>query len=552
MVFWSTLLAFTIGIMYYMFYPSDDKIKDVYMPTSEAFVSGFLAQHQAAKTFARESVIAIIKLTKEAKSSGKVFFSGSMDEENTVIILTDEDSSKNLIDKYVPNYTNKTETGSLKPGYYEGTFNQNFTSVLACFDKPERKLPDGSYVSAKLVNCNKATTKYVMTYGAVPLDDLETPYTRGRTVLWEPAILKRTHGSPDCGFLYSQNGRYYINNSKRLTRTVPSDFVNHVLNGYVHNTGNGRAFIRIGTTSGTAEADVLFCMTPINDTYPRLGLEVLLDSEHNTFETPGTTPKYFNLAHTDNINDKWVNLAKEDEEIQIMSAGDEQWFDSICPAATDNSISASGCRERENKNAFSFNSNRYFKVNPAGKNNKDFLGTSFTISMMIALNENGTVFETRGMETQAGCTPSTVTKGGTVYQKPCLKAEYTSGTDDGMYTVTVTNLDTNGDTPIPIESRLSTERILNRTPIQVDYIFNGTEHRLYMNGQLVDHDTLTNMENIEGFQGQSLTFGGITTANLYNLAIYNRGGMSDVTLNGKFDMYGLPRIFKSNTKRYKK
>ena len=136
---------------------------------------------------------------------------------------------------------------------------------------------------------------------------------------------------------------------------------------------------------------------------------------------------------------------------------------------------------------------------------------------MIALNGNGTVFETRGMESNAGCTPSIVTKGGTVYQKPCLKAEYTSGTDDGMYIITVTNLDTNGFTPI--KSTLSTERVSNRTPIQVDYIFNGTEHRLYMNGQLVDHDTLTNMENIEGFQGQSLTFGGITTANLYNFRI---------------------------------
>lgn len=557
MVFWSTLLAFMIGIMYYMLYPGDNKIKDVYIPTSEAFVSGFLTQHQAAKQFARDKIIGIVQLTKEAKSAGKTadkVTGGSGIPENSVIILSDTEEKKNLIGSYLAG--NATETGNLHPGkeasvaIHEDTstlLNQEFVSVLACMNKPERKMGDtDSYVKdAQLVDCKEATTKYVITYGAVPMNDLNTPYTRGRTLLWERAILKRTHGSPDCGFLYYNGGKvagknkYFIHNSNRLTRGVPTDFTDKVLRGYIDPiTEAGRASI------GNQSADILFCMTPINDPYPRTNLKVLLDAEFNSFSSSGS--KYFNLIHDDNVGNNWINLASPtDEKIMINASGkNSDWFFSSCKASNASNIKA--CEEFENRQAFSFTTDRYFNITKG--TNKEFLGSSFTISMMVGLNGNGTIFETQTTAGTSGCTPTTSTIGTTTYQQPCLVATYTSGVSDGQLEIVLKGADGK-------EAKLSSGLIVKGIPTQIDYIFNSTGHRLYINGQHSDSSSYEGaITNIDGLAGQAFTFGGTgNISNLYNLAVYNRGGMSDVTtVDGKFDMYGLPRIYKSNKTRYNK
>ena len=553
MVFWSTLLSFMIGIMYYMLYPGDNKIKDVYMPTSEAFVSGFLSQHQAAKQFARDKIIGIIQLTKEAESAGKTadkVAGGSSVPPNSVIILSDMDEKKNLIGSYLAG--NATETGNLYPGkeasfaIHEDTstfLNQEFVSVLACLNMPERKMGE-TYAPATLVDCKKATTKYVITYGAVPMNDLNTPYTRGRTILWEHAILKRTHGSPDCGFLYYNGGtvsgkkKYFIHNSNRLTRGVPTDFTDKVLRGYIDPmTDAGRASI------GNQSADILFCMTPVNDPYPRNDLKVLLDSEFNSFSNSGS--KYFNLIHEDNVGNNWLNLASPtDEKIMINSSGKENnWFFSSCKDINASDIKA--CEQFENRKAFSFTTDRHFNITK-GKN-KDFFGSSFTLSMMIGFNGNGTIFETRNTSATTGCTPTKTTIGTTTYQQPCLTATYTSGSYDGHLAITLKSSDGK-------ESTLTSGLIVKGEPTQIDYIFNSTGHRLYINGQLSDNVSFEGtITNIDGLAGNALTFGGTgNTSNLYNLAVYNRGSMSDETVDGKFDMYGLPRIYKSNTMRYNK
>ncbi len=553
MVFWSTLLSFMIGIMYYMLYPGDNKIKDVYMPTSEAFVSGFLSQHQAAKQFARDKIIGIIQLTKEAQSAGKTadkVTGGSSVPPNSVIILTDTEEKKNLIGSYLAG--NATETGNLYPGkeasvaIHEDTstfLNQEFVSVLACLNMPERKMGD-TYAPAKLVDCKEATTKYVITYGGVPMNDLNTPYTRGRTILWEHAILKRTHGSPDCGFLYYNGGtvsgkkKYFIHNSNRLTRGVPTDFTDKVLRGYIDPmTDAGRASI------GNQSADIMFCMTPVNDPYPRNNLKVLLDSEFNSFSNSGS--KYFNLIHEDNVGNNWLNLASPtDEKIMINSSGKENnWFFSSCNDINASDIKA--CEQFENRKAFSFTTDRHFNITK-GKN-KNFLGSSFTLSMMIGFNGNGTIFETRNTSATTGCTPTKTTIGTTTYQQPCLTATYTSGSYDGHLAITLKSA--NGK-----ESTLTSGLIVKGEPTQIDYIFNSTGHRLYINGQLSDNASFEGtITNIDGLAGDALTFGGTgNRSNLYNLAVYNRGSMSDETVDDKFDMYGLPRIYKSNTMRYNK
>ena len=80
MVFWGTVLAFVIGIMYYMMHPMEDKINTIYMPASEAYVSSFVAQHQAAKDAAREISVSLTNaapLTKKQNDDSIWILTGS-------------------------------------------------------------------------------------------------------------------------------------------------------------------------------------------------------------------------------------------------------------------------------------------------------------------------------------------------------------------------------------------------------------------------------------------------------------------------------------------
>ncbi len=517
MIFWGTVLAFILGIMYYMLYPYDTKISTVYMPSSEAYVAGFVTQHQAAKDYAREAVIAINHITNKLTPVS----TGSSDK-ISILLLSHSDSDQSPIDSFLPEGISSVQTNNFRPSVNSGAqsddiidFSSGFVSLLTCFNQPERKYTDSNeYTEAKLTDCRAATTKYVMTYGPVP-DELDRPYMRGKTLLWEAALLKRTKGNPDCGFLYydDKTGRYFVNNSHHLTRTVPKDFIDLLKSGYFNNHSNGRVLVGSDLNN---KRELLFCMTPVNDPYPRLGLKVLLDGTVN--QLPDDT---FQLEHSGNIpDDGWLNLVKEKNavgnaaEIKGISAN-ERWNPSC--AKTSSLCHANG---------FYFNKGRSVSI-PFGwfdSNNTDVLGVPSTVSFFALFNSgNYTVFETQ--------------TNGSTDANNYLRAHYSSGNQ-----LTIT-LSSNGKT-----YSLSAEVSVNRMH-QIDYVLNAGGHKLYVDGELKQEGSF---ESEIGFiKGTSLVLGGVSSDYvLYNFLVYNRSPEDSSVKINTFDLFGLPRIYKSNTLRY--
>lgn len=509
MIFWGTVLAFILGIMYYMLYPYDTKISTVYMPSSEAYVAGFVTQHQAAKDYAREAVIAINRLTETLPNH---------DENHSVLILSHSDSDQSPIDSFLPESVSSMQTKSFQPKVQEESGeladNMGFVSLLACFDRPERKLNDSNeYTPAKLTDCRAATTKYVMTYGPLP-NEMDSLYMRGKTLLFEAALLKRTKGNPDCGFLYydENTGRYFINNSHHLTRTVPNQFIKLLSNGgYFYGEDKGR--ILVGGNDDARE--LLFCMTPVNDPYPRLGLRVLLDGTINQLPSNNT------IEHSPTLpNNGWINLAKENSQpLEIKGSMRNNW-NTYC-SATNETCHADG---------FSFSKNRSITI-PAGwfdsKQSDIVLGVPSTVSFMALFkNDTYTVFETKSSNANDNSIKATYSSG---------RLTFTLSKNSKTYTISAV---------------IQPEKMT-----QVDYILNPSEHKLYIDGELKDQGKFgsadSSEETISAITGTSFDLGGGSADYiLYNFLIYNRSPEAGEALKQSIDLYGLPRIYKSNMLRY--
>ena len=512
MIFWGTVLAFILGIMYYMLYPYDTKISTVYMPSSEAYVAGFVAQHQAAKDYAREAVIAINRITETLPHHD----STTTENSHSVLILSDAEQEKSPIDSFLPKGISSVQTNNFQPNVNSSAqsddiidFSSGFVSLLACFDQPERKLNDSNkYTEAKLTDCRAATTKYVMTYGPVP-DELDRPYMRGKILLWEPSLLKRTKGNPDCGFLYydSARSRYFINNSRHLTRTIPTAFINLFI-GYLNGNDEGRVLVGTGENS----RELLFCMTPVNDPYPRLGLRVLLDGTINQL------PSNNAIEHSSTIPDGgWINLAKENSStpLSITGSGANSRWNTYC-SATSETCHADG---------FSFSKNHTITI-PSGwfdsEHPEVVLGVPSTISFM-ALFKKGPypVFESTSTAGNYG-----------------IKAEY----KENKLTVTLSKNSTKHEVSATIQPEEMT---------QIDYILNAGGHKLYVNGELIKQESFGSSDLISSVGGTSFTLGGsLADYILYNFLIYNRSPEAGEALSQSIDLYGLARIYKSNMLRY--
>ncbi len=528
MIFWGTVLAFILGIMYYMLYPYDTKISTVYMPASEAYVASFVAQHQAAKDYAREAVIAINQITKQ----GALAQPSSVDSsaKNAVYILSADEINKSAIDSFFPEHVASAETSDFFPGRSSSSFSWgntsfsdlfsdeplvmgDFVSVLACFDQPERKL-NGSdnYTRAKLTDCKAATTKYVMTYGPVP-EELDKPYMKGKTLLWEVALLKRTKGNPDCGYLYydSKMQRYFINNSRHLTRTVPNPFMSLFRTSYFkgYDDIDGRVY-----AGGDNSREVMFCMTPVNDPYPRLGLQVLLDGTINQLSDG------FKIKHASQVPaDGWINLAKENNnKIAITGTGSGTAYWNPTCSKTSDLCHADG---------FSFNGSRGLTIQPGvfdSAKPRVLIGVPATVSLFGLFKEGDyTVFKT--VNNTGGA------------DAPHVEARFYHT----QFSVTLTYK----SKQYILSGYLGANQMR-----QVDYILNAGGHKLYVDGKLVKEATFD--EIIGPLEGESLIIGGTSSKFvLYNFLLYNRSPAENTTtIDTTFDLYGLTRIYKSNTLRY--
>ncbi len=538
MIFWATVLSFIVGLLSYMMYPRNDKHITEYLPASEAYIASFVTQHQAAKDYLREALIALQKMPDtvpvgnvsglpSGKEGSVLILSPELDADGNV---TPDDSSEGLL-PFLPEIQAIMPTNQLKPVLTADSAG-GYVSVLGCFSYPERRLQTGGYMPSRLEKCTseEAETKYVFTYG--PLPDIDQPLMRKNILLWEAAILKRTHGNPDCGFLQKKGNRYFINTSSHLTRTIPAAFANILETSYMTVDAETNRVI-VGT--GDFESPLLFCMTPANDPYPRKGMVLNLDSIINT----GIAGQH--ATSVDEMAQKWANLATPDSYAEI-SNGYNDWhiLDNVCQ-------NSPTCWEKNDK-GFTFGNDRYIKTGIE----QSSLGNAFTISMALYMKhtEYNQTYSLFGSKADS-CTPET--------GKPCLYATM----HEGNLTITLKESNT----------RISTlaSQIPSGSVSQIDYILSQGSHRLIINGKEAARQKfsgttdandvhlisqLANSPLLIGWDGVGNKWP-IETGILYNFLIYKRATMDDPAMGAtgnavaeQFDVRGLPRIYRTNSMRY--
>ncbi len=526
MVFWATVLSFIIGIMSYMMYPRSDKHITEYMPASEAYVASFVAQHQAAKDYLREALVAIGKLSgfvPDVKSSSVYVISPELNDKGEVV------GSEGIL-PFMPTIHAIMPTKEFKP-VMDDKGKSGFASVLACFSHPERRLTDGSYFTSTLEDCTSANaqTKYVFTYG--PLPEFDLSIMRKNILLWEAAILKRTHGSPDCGFLQKRGNRYFINNSSRLTRTIPSEFAKLLGESYLKTPDETQ---RVYVGSGDNSSPLLFCMTPANDPYPRTNLVLNLDSKINTGE-PG--------IHNATVgkNATWKNLAP--------SSGDSPDSAEIFGGMGDWHIVSAECKKYKDcwelsDSGFAFGNDRYINTHIRQEN----LGSSVTFSMAMFL-KNHSYTQEYSLFGSGNCAPTD--------DKPCLHA--TMRGSEIKITLKRSSSEKNSVLTGTLQVGIMSE---------IDYILNRDGHKLLINGKVASAENfatdkmvsqLAAGEFLIGWDGNVTTNKWqINTGVLYNFLIYKRATMADLgasytqgeEANVRFDVQGLARVYNTNILRY--
>ncbi len=591
MIFWATVISFMIGIMTFMLYPREDQIKTVHLPASEAYIASFVTQHQAAKDYLREGLVALQKLPEHATNS---------DENDSILALSGEASGGTGIESPLINFLTPSQsimtTSKFQPEV-SAENNGGFVSVLGCFTRPERKI-ENTYVESDLRECvsDTAQTKYVFTYGPLPYFDNDL-YMRNKTLLWEAAILKRTHGSPDCGFLekdvkrkaFDKDGnaimigtdQYFVNNSSRLTRKVPSKFAAFLdKNAYLttmeecDKTGgrpsdkNRDDKNRIVLSSDCSP--VLFCMTPANDPYPQTGLIINYDSKINTGEAGFHAVKTEDL-NTEGSDSIWTNLgrgithastgaviAKGDGKIKFSGSSSDNWHD-VRPDSTyscgQDCLALNNPKDILACDAYNLEcSNPSFTMDnrtiDTGIKPEQF-GNSFTISFLAKLNVENASSQYAVFGTEVSCTPAA--------GRPCLRAWVAQSGSQPQITFELKESDTK-------VSQVSAN--LSSTKSQFDYIVSPGGHKLYVDGSLIHQDSFgidKAISEIAGLNGDNFVIGKDATisntgkGSLYNFLVYKRSMTTDDAITGgqgiqsaeKFDVQGLGRVHKSNSTRYR-
>ena len=539
MLYWATVISFLIGIMTYMLYPQKDRIKTVHLPASEIYVSGFVNQHQAAKDYLREGLIALNNLSNVVIKSD---VGTDPDEKDSVFILSGEkNDGTDLLDEFLSPVQSISTTNDLKP-------KEGFVSVLGCFSGPERKV-NGKYVERKFQTCttSSAETKYVFTYGPLP-DELDTPYMRNKTLLWEAAILKRTHGNPDCGFLQrfevkDENGEkihWFVNTSSRLTRKIPSAF-QKVLSDYADTIQNvmeakksesNRLVVQVGDQKW---APLLFCMTPANDPYPRKGLAIHYDSKINT----GVAGEHSLTIPANG----WMNLA--DASYGILSSPEgRDWHTDNCNEKCSEDADNPDCYSCRNNPSLTMNG---LQINTNKKIN-DF-GNTFTISFLASFNPNKDYPNPYYVLKTESCEASCSGSGTSETCNQCLNVKLVGTGSSG--TIEIHFCLEEGGTESCVH------HVIDGSKQQFDYIVGPKGHRLYVDGKCEDADCHDEKEINSELSGGNILIGDSSVSsdwNLYNFLMYKKelteddGASADD--NGKFDVRGLARIHKSNTERY--
>ncbi|MGN1062720.1 MAG: hypothetical protein ACI4QM_00135, partial [Alphaproteobacteria bacterium] len=229
MLFWSFVLAFVLGILYYTMYPRTDFIAVSEKPQAETAVVAFINAHQAAKDLMYSvDHTSCEKTTEIVEENGEEQITVKYDCPTPSVTMTYKTHMKNVpttLAESVSGVLKGQKTAEAEPtkglGYidekwrnalaYKGNAilkeHQNaIYSAVACVKTIYKKNPDGTdsdeIEKYELVFECDGTTDYVLSfmdpYAATWIDNDKI----ARRELWRSALLRRARGSYECGVLY--------------------------------------------------------------------------------------------------------------------------------------------------------------------------------------------------------------------------------------------------------------------------------------------------------------------------------------------------------------
>lgn len=262
MLFWSFILAFVLGILYYNLYPWSNMVEVRDKPLAESAIIGFVNSHQSAKN-------ALYHFEEDSEGNRVIVLdyvnqmplvSASKPEtDQSGLYLFDPQNPDLLSDKF--GHINQTLRNSALIGQPRSRL-KDVHSFVACIKVNVNEITN--VVTKELTfDCdNDITQNYVVTYMDQPLwwsEDVR------KKELWRSAILRRTKGSDECGVLYprlsaghaaitglsrfDKDSEYVLDNSQRYIVSIPKEITATMKTNF----------------GGAALDDLLFCITSVQN-----------------------------------------------------------------------------------------------------------------------------------------------------------------------------------------------------------------------------------------------------------------------------------------------
>lgn len=299
MLFWSFILAFVVGILYYVS-PTYNVVQVEQKPQADALVATFVSAHQAAKRMMYSDVAGTKEVNKKDKDGNPILIEVE-DTSKRMITFTYKTAVKNLgavttcsaegnikgSGIFETSCETSSSSGTETPVYSVGNLVHIKTDELKKALPSSHEFEDEPVTSAIACISNKGTNSmgnevttepyltfdckggksggvgdYIITYMQAP-DSEKSKMARNE--LWRSGILRRTKGSHECGVLsliddkdnrkrqkYDENAEYVLDNSRRFTVSVPKA-ITDVL--------SKDTALKNDMDSGY----LLFCITPIDD-----------------------------------------------------------------------------------------------------------------------------------------------------------------------------------------------------------------------------------------------------------------------------------------------
>ena len=298
MVFFMSVLVFLAGIMTYLFFPRNDAYQQQ-MFSEEASIVSFVNQHQAAKdtvfqlvsygdgmtVLDADNLFSHLPRVMQGGDGASATHDIALDSDDKAVANPDPETNPHI---EVESFSSAVACGEWVENLAEADCTRwtNIGGTLNCTRHPQ---------ALTIGDCNGQSPKFVMTYGPLPgwwSEDTD------RRRAWFRALLKRTHGSKDCGVLEEEvvggTTFYRLNTSQK-----------HV--GYEEHSNLSVIPTAITTKLqdefGLSDLDgMLFCLTQVKPPYEGTPL-FFWDSLNNNGTATGSDPTGIGHALTGRIND---------------------------------------------------------------------------------------------------------------------------------------------------------------------------------------------------------------------------------------------------------